>query len=129
MIKSIIVQDHDSSYGGYPAKVVVKVQLPVKEFNKLCPKRVFGYSRDLGNLVLNVNNAVYAINKNIPAYYPSIDSNGSKRAVKGIKTFEFVYFVKSANQAELLGLDCFKFANGTISVKYGQYKVLYKNEI
>lgn len=132
-IKSIAVMNHDSSFGGYPAKVKVSVQIETKAFNKLCPiinrtKSYFGTSksvRDLGNLVVDVNNAVYKFNANIPAHSPSIDSQGSKRAVNGVKTLEFVYFVKTAEQAERLGFEVHNFKDGK-SVKYGQYINLLK---
>lgn len=116
-IKSIAACTHDSSYGGVPFKVVVQVEIDVKEFNKLCP--VVGKSRntlcgrvaaprDLGNLVMQVNDAVYSINSNIPAYNPSIDSSGHKRAVNGVKTLEFVYFLKDEERARALGFEYHK---------------------
>jgi len=81
-IKSITGLVHDTGYGGYPYKVVVMVQVDAKEVAKL--------KGDLGSLVVSVNNAVYALNKNIPAHNPSIDSQGSRRAKNGVKTMEFV---------------------------------------
>lgn len=128
-IKSLIASVHDTSYGGYPYKVIAIIELPVKDFNKLCPK--IGPSRqtllgrrpalrDLGNLVTLVNNAVYIWNKDIPAYNPSIDSNGDKRTKEGIKTLEFVYFFNDVNKAKALGFEHHR--DGT-TVKYGQHSI------
>lgn len=130
-IKSITGQIHDQGFGGYPYKIVVRVEIPVAEFNKLCPvmgkARTSMYGprqaapRDLGNLVLDVNNAVYKLNKNIPAYNPSIDSNGSSRAKNGVKTMEFVYFFSNHDQAEKLGYE-FTVKNEKMTLaKYSQY--------
>jgi hypothetical protein len=111
-IKSITATIHDTGYGGYPYKIIVLVEVPVTEFNKRCPVTVkaertpYGNrpaKRDLGNLVLEVNNAVYALNRAIPAYNPSIDSRGSSRARNGLKTLEFVYFMNDHERAKLLG--------------------------
>lgn len=119
-IKSITGLIHDTGYGGYPYKVVVMIDIPVKEFNKLCPianrtRDYFGKStarRDLGQLVINVNNTVYDLNQDIPAHNPSIDSQGHSRAKNGIKTMEFVYFLRDHTQAEKLGFEVRRFKNG-----------------
>ncbi len=128
-IKSVVASIHDTGFGGIPFKVTVMVDISVAEFNKACP--VVGKSRsticgrtparrDLGSLVLSVNNAVYAFNPDIPAHNPSIDSRGSSRAKNGIKTMEFVYFFSDVETATNLG---FEFHSGVNSMvpKYGQY--------
>lgn len=126
-IKDMYATIHDTSYGGYPYKVIVMVELPVEEFNKLCPKigkarpnpygKSSGAPRDLGGLIIDVNNAVYALNSDIPAHNPSIDSKGSTRAKNGIKTLEFVYFFSDHNKAERLGFEVFRHKNGEVLAK------------
>jgi hypothetical protein len=129
-IKSIVGSIHDTSFGGYPYKVTVTIELPVNEFNRLCPQTgkakttMFGRKpapRDLGNLVMDVNKAVYLLNPNIRAVAPSIDSKGSRRATKGIKTLIFEYFDRDHARAEALGFELLKLKNGEVLPKYGQY--------
>jgi hypothetical protein len=122
MIKSISAQIHDTGYGGYPFKIVVQVAVDAKSYAKL-PRH--GSKRDLGPLVLSVNNALYAFNSNIPAHNPSIDSEGGTRARKGIKTMEFVYFFKDVGAAKALGYELHKGVNSMVP-KYGQYINLMK---
>lgn len=129
-IQRISIRDANT-LGNHAAIVTVMVQIETKNFNKLCAivrhkKSLYNAKpvRDLGNLVLDVGNRVYNMNSNIPAYYPSIDPQGSKRAVKGVKTLEFNYYVKSAEQAEKLGLEVHNLKDGKY-VKYSQYKTLY----
>lgn len=132
-----LIHDQGSAPGCLPYKIVVQVSLPVKEFNRLCPINGPARStlcgrqparRDLGSLVVLVNNMVYGFNKNIPAYSPSIDSQGSKRAKNGIKTIEFVYFLSKSQwqQAEALGFEHFKFEGHDPIVKGYQFIPLYK---
>ncbi len=118
-ITSITGCIHDTGYGGYPYKVVVMIQLPATEYVKLRP--IKGHGRDLGSLVLTVNNALYALNPDIPAYNPSIDSKGHKRAVRGIKTMEFVYFFKDHRLAQRLGFKVRELRNGEFYPEYSQY--------
>lgn len=129
-VKSITGKIHDLGYGGYPYKVVVMVEISVKDYNKMCPiwapakSTIFGRQpakRDLSSLVIDVNNHVYRINKNIPAHNPSIDSLGGSRSKNGIKTMEFVYFFKDHERAEALGFDLLKLKNGDVLPRYGQY--------
>jgi hypothetical protein len=135
-IKSITGSIHDTSFGGYPYKITVMVEIPVKDFNKICPivrrdRSYFGSSksvRDLGNLVLDVNNAVYRLNSEIPSYNPSIDSNGSRRAFKGLKTLEFVYFFKDHSRAEKLGFEVFRNKIDDAWPKYGQYIKIFEDK-
>lgn len=127
-ITSLVASVHDTSFGGYPYKVTAIIEIPIKEFNKKCP--ITGLSRtgltgrtpakrDLGHLVLEVNNTLYKLNSAIPAYNPSIDSNGSKRASKGVKTLRFEYFFKDLDKAVSLGFE--HYNNSEHAVKYGQY--------
>jgi hypothetical protein len=125
-ITSIVASVHHTGFGGLPYKVTAIVQMPIAEFNKLCPvigkptRTYFGLSktkRNLGNLVLAVNNAVYKAHSAIPAYNPSIDSQGARRAKNGVKTLEFVYFFDSRPRAIDLGFQ----HHGNGAVKYGQH--------
>lgn len=134
-IKSMSGQIHDNgaATGCLPYKIIVMVEMNVKVYNKMCPivrrsrPDYFGKSkarRDLGTLVVNVNNAVYDLsNKLVPAHYPNIDYKGERKAKAGIKTLEFVYFMGKSDwqAAETLGFEHFKFKNGDVSVKCGQY--------
>lgn len=137
-IKSIETKVHDTSFGGYPYKTVVIVEIETKEFNKKCPitsparSTICGRQparRDLGNLVLEVNNAVYALNSSIPAYNPSIDSKGGQRSKDGIKTMEFVYFFKDADTAEKLGLEVRRFKNGETMPVWGTHAVNFRGAV
>lgn len=128
VIDSIIASIHDTSFGGYPFKVTVRISIDVKEFNRLCPitsksqSSMFGRRparRDLGSLVVLVNNAVYDVNSNIPAHNPSIDSRGGSRARNGIKTMEFVYFFRDVERARALGFEFHKGVNSHVP-RYGQ---------
>jgi len=110
-IKSLVGRVHDTSFGGYPFKIIATVTITTKEFNKLPVLRreaasMFGGAhvvRDLGKLVVAVNNKVYAVNNNIPTYNPSVDSKGGKRASRGVKTMVFEYFIQDFEIAERLG--------------------------
>jgi hypothetical protein len=138
-IISVIASIHDTGFGGYPFKVTVTIELPVLEFNKLCPvtgksrQTMFGQrkpaSRDLGNLVLDVNNAVYAFNPDIPAYSPSIDSKGSKKSLNGIKTMEFVYFFKDTAKARNLGFEFHAGINSEHPKAYQSIKLVSDAEL
>jgi hypothetical protein len=118
LIKSIIGRMHDTGAapGCLPYKIVVMVELPMTEFKKLCPKD------DLSNLVYRVNSEVYEFNNAIPAYHPSIDSQGSRRAKNGIKTLEFVYFMDKSmhERAQSLGFKVTKLRNGDFYPNYYQ---------
>jgi hypothetical protein len=129
-IKSVTGQIHDLGYGGYPYKIIVMVEVDVKEYSKLPVLRkaessLYGKRteavRDLGSLVLEVNNAVYKLNNNIPAYNPFIDSNGGKRAKGGVKTLEFVYFMTDHVKAAALGFEQLVLKTGEVLPKSGQY--------
>jgi len=112
-IKSIVASIHDTSYGGYPFKVVVNIDIDSKKYAKLpvttpAKSTLFGRSearRDLSSLVLDVNAAVQGFNRHIPAYNPFIDSKGSKSSRNGIKPMEFIYFFKNENAARCLGFE------------------------
>ncbi len=109
IIKSVYVKGHDSSYGGYKVKYLATIQIDAAEFKKL--------KGDLGNLVLRVNNELYKTYK-VPAYNPSIDSTGAKRAKNGVKTLVFEYFSNDMELAEHLGLDIMRLKNGETLVKF-----------
>lgn len=128
-IKSIFARVHDTGFGGYPYKVIVTVDVDAKTFAKLpvirkAQQTICGRKdavRDLGSLVLGVNNAVYKLNPNIPSHNPSIDSSGGSRARNGIKTMEFVYFFRDHSRARALGFEFFgdkvKHSDGSPCVK------------
>lgn len=127
-IKSITGTVHDTGFGGFPYKVIVNIEIDSKDYNKLKVTRkassgMFGHvpaQRDLGPLVLDVNNTVYRLNENIPAHNPSIDSKGSKKAIKGVKSMEFVYFFSDHNKAEKLGYKILKYKSGEVFPIYNQ---------
>lgn len=127
-IKSIRASVHDSGSapGCLPYKITAVIEIPVKEFNKLCPLR--DGSRYLGHLAVQVNNAVYDFNSNIPASRPSIDPQGHRRAKNGIKTMEFNYFGSRADYERMkaLGFEHYEFKNQEPMVKYGQFIDLMK---
>ncbi len=112
-IKSMVAREHNTSFGGYPFKVVVEVSLDAKVFNKL--------KGDLGSLVLTVNNMIYKLNPNIRSYSPSIDSRGSSRAKAGVKTLTFEYFDKDLSRAKALGMDVKELKNGEMYLGYNSY--------
>ncbi len=109
-IKSILVTTHDSSFGGYPYKAIVSVDVTdLKAFKKLQGK--------LGSLVHDVNDETYRIsNKLIPAYNPSVDE---KRASKCVKKITFTYFFKDHAVAKAIGLDVKTLRNGESFASYG----------
>ncbi len=118
-VNSLIIAVHDTGYGGYPIKYVATVTLPIKDYTKLKGK--------LGNLVLDVNNALYKT-YGIPAYNPSIDSKGSRRAKDGIKTLVFEYFSKDLLKAKELGMPMFEFKDG-LHPKYSETVQLVKDKV
>lgn len=113
VIKSIYAKKHDG-YGCDFAEVVVTIVTPNDLFKKLQKKS------QLGSLFLDVSNEVYSLNKNIPAYNPTV-SGINDRASKGIKTLRLSYTVRKLEQAKALGIECFEFKNGDWSVKYGTF--------
>ncbi len=131
-IKSVRATIHDTGYGGYPYKVIVTVAVDAKAYAKLpvlrkaqntiCGRR--DAVRDLGSLVVGVNNAVCEYNPDIPAHNPSIDSQGGSRAKNGIKTMEFVYFFRDHERAKNLGFEFhgerIKGPDGEPVPRYGQ---------
>ena len=108
-VKPMHIKEHDRGYGGYRYKVIVCIELDVAEYNKLPKitiKSFFGKKtrRHLDNLVITVNNLVYNLNKHIPVYNPSIDSQGDKRSKNGVKSMQFEYFFNDHDKAEALGM-------------------------
>lgn len=117
-IKGGAVSVHDTSYGGYPYKATVYILIT----DAVAFKKLKG---NLGNLVVDVNNEVYRRSGNlVPAYNPSIDSQGSKRFKNGVKTMEFVYFFKDHSLAETLGIELLKLKNGEVLPKYSSWSVI-----
>ncbi len=113
-ITKIIGKTHDSSYGGYPWKIEVTIDVCAKEWTKLRNKD------DLGSLYgIDVGNAVYKINPDIPAYCPSVDHD--KRAKNGVKTVKLVYYINDADKAERLGFKVKRLRNGEAYANYSDF--------
>lgn len=120
-IKSITLQEHDRGYGGYPFKVVVRIDIiDAKAFKKL--------KGNLGSLVLDVNNAVYGINKLIPSHCPSIDNLGGKNFKNGVKPMVWEYFIRDAHVAKALGFPGFTTKAGEFIGKFAHYHDLTPKE-
>lgn len=118
-IKRITAQEHDSSSSAGLSKFKVIVELEIidlKAFKKL--------KGNLGDLVLSVSNEVYGLNKNIPAYYPTVDSK--KRAKDGIKPIEFIYYFGSYARAEALGLKIKRLRNGEMYTEWNTRSVIFE---
>lgn len=97
-IKSIYACVHDTSYDGYPFKVIVKVTMPVAEWTK------YRKSGNLGQLYgLEISNAVYRVNDAICASNPMVDDR--QRAKQGVKTLTLTYFDRDFSRAAKLGLE------------------------
>jgi len=113
-VKSIVASGHDSSFGGYKWKVVVRVAVPAKEWAKAKKKG------ELGQLYgIDISNHVYAINRNIPAHNPTVDDRS--RASKGVKSISLTYFLSDPDRAEALGLKVTRLKNGEFFGKYSDY--------
>lgn len=112
-IKSVVGCIHDLGFGGYPYKVIATIEIRAESYKKL--------KGDLGSLVLDVNNALYRLNRDIPAHNPSIDSQGHRRAKNGVKTMEFEYLFQDHARAEALGYKLLKLRNGEVLPEYNQY--------
>lgn len=112
-IKSITGRVHDTSSGGYPWKIEVTIQVDAKYWAKLKAKR------NLGMLYgVDVSNAVYAINENIPAHNPMVSD--SARASKGFKTIQLTYFLSDPVRAKSLGFSYHESKSG-VYPKYGEH--------
>ena len=94
--------------------VDVVVLVPAKEWTKRKSKKQLGMLYGV-----DISNAVYAINQNIPASCPTVDDRS--RASKGFKTIRLSYRLTDAAKAEALGLKVRRYANGSFSHEYGDY--------
>lgn len=113
-IKSIVATDY------YNPEVTVKVEMPVKEWNK---HRSKGW---LGQLYgIDISNAVYAINNNIPASNPTVDDR--RRASEGVKTITLIYRIREdqMDKAEALGFSTVKLKGGWFIRRETRYIELY----
>jgi len=110
-IQALVGRIHDTSFGGYPYKVVATVEVSAQDFKRL--------KGDLGNLVLDVNNAVYALSPEVPSYNPMVDSK--RRAKGGVKTLEFVYHFKDHERALKVGFNTKLLRNGEYLPAFGDY--------
>lgn len=116
-IKYIHGSTHDSSFGGIPWKVTVLVEMDSKSWAKTKKRG------DLGHLYgVAISNAVYNINRNIPASCPTVDDR--KRASKGIKRITLTYFVRSPLKAQSLGFTV-REINGEAYPRYADSVSLY----
>lgn len=98
--------------------VEVVVHMPVKAWTK------HRDNNQLGMLYgVDISNAVFAINSNIPAHNPTVDS--SSRAKNGIKTIHLSYRFTNPDKAESLGLKLKRFKNGIILPERGGVSFLY----
>lgn len=96
-IKSIIAKTHDQSFGGQKWRVEIEISIDAKLWRKYKDRK------NLGMLYgVDISNAVYRINHNIPASCPTVDDR--RRAANGVKTIKLTYFLNDAAMAENLGL-------------------------
>lgn len=93
-------------------QVTVIIKTPSALFNKLKKKG------GLGELYLDVSNEVYALNSNVRAYCPTVNSDD--RSSGGIKTIRLYYYVRTLEECKAIGLEVHEFKNSW-SVKYGAY--------
>jgi hypothetical protein len=96
-IKSVYASDHDKEFLGVGFLVTVVVEMDSKEWANARK------SGNLGHLYgVEISNAVYAINRAIPAINPTVDDTA--RASKGVKTIKLNYYGSNLENAEKLGL-------------------------
>jgi hypothetical protein len=111
-IKSITAKasNYLGDHGSWLVEVVVSVD--AKAWTKLRDKR------NLGQLYgIDISNAVYAVNKNIPAHCPTVDDRS--RASKGFKTIRLSYRLSNPEAAERLGLKVMRYKNGEHAHSWG----------
>jgi hypothetical protein len=122
-ISSIVATTHDSSFGGFKWKVIVLISIPVKEWSKMRDK---GW---LGQLYgIDVSNAVYAVNRNIPAMNPTVDH--SRRSAKGRKSISLTYFLNDPDKAQSLGLTVNRTRSGEVYSAFSEHiQILTKEAI
>jgi len=112
---------HDTSYGGYPWRIDVVVELNVKDWQLYRKKKMLGQMYGV-----DFSNAVYHINNNIPASCPMVDDR--KRAKNGIKTINLTYFLRDADRAENLGFEVYRHPSGETSPGFADYVSIYREE-
>lgn len=103
-IKSLILREHDTSFGGYKIKFVAQIEIDAIDFKKL--KGV------LGGLVIEVNNHLCK-QYGIPTHSPTIDGI-RLRAKNKVKTLTFTYFSNDTALAERMGMRMIKTSEGLI---------------
>lgn len=113
-IKSIYISA--DSYGN-GATVDCVVEVSATEWSKARNKGKLGHLYGV-----DISNAIYAINNNIPAHYPTIGD--SDRAKNGIKTISVSYRCDSA-RAQKLGLEGFTTKAGEFIFKFNAFKSIY----
>src|SRR4051812_25598342 len=110
-IQSITARD--SEYlGDHSAWIVeVRVIVEAKAWTKLRD------TRNLGQLYgIDISNAVYHANRNIPASCPTVDDRA--RASKGFKSITLTYRLTDPVKAEALGLTVQRYKNGEFANKH-----------
>ena len=124
-IKTIIASTHDSSFGGYPFKVSVNIEIDQKVWAK------YKKQSNLGQLYgIDIGNAVYAINNNIPALNPSVDDR--KRSSNGVKIINLTYYManneRTAISAKELGLKVNVDKSGHVFGGFSDYVKIYEHK-
>lgn len=111
-IQHISICVHDMSYGGYHYRVDVVVTMSSEAWLKMKKKKQLGmlYGVDIGN-------AIYRLNHNIPAYHPMVGDR--ERSRNGIKTIKLSYHFNDEDKAAALGLDI---------KSYTGYRTVYSRE-
>lgn len=104
-------QTHDSSFGGYPWKAVITVDIPADIWKR------FKKHGHLGSLYLDFSNTVYQANPNVHAWNPTVDDG--KNAKKGIKTITLTYYSQDFGRAEKVGLKVTRLKNGEAFLGFG----------
>ncbi len=118
-IQSITISVHDTSFGGFPYVATVKVDINAKDWTKL------RNAKGLGSLYgIDIGNAVYKIDSNIPAYNPMVSDRA--RAKNGVKSITLQYHFKDHDKAEAMGMLTHKFKDGSRAPKYGCHVELYE---
>ncbi len=97
-IINITAMLHDSSYGGYPWKTMVRIEIDSKWWARI--RKANGLGMLYG---VDISNAVGRINSNIRAYQPTVDDQS--RARKGIKTITLTYFSQDYEAARKIGFN------------------------
>lgn len=111
VIKSIIAEKCDG----------IGVDTPDVTVAIVMPNDVFKRIKCFGTFVSDVNDQVNSINKNIPAYCPTVGGL-QDRASKGIKTLRFTYHIENISTAKALGFEAYEHKDGSWGVYYSRIR-------